>query len=148
MINKVTLIGHLGKDPEKRTLPSGASYVRFSIATNESYKDKDGEWKDQTEWHNIIMWRDMADRAEKQLKKGSLAFIEGKLTTQSWQDQDGKTQYRTEIVANMFRSLDKREGGGGNNMPPPQEEPYSGSTEKTSTKTENAPAEDNDDLPF
>ena len=90
MINKVTLIGRLGKDPEKKTLPSGVSFVRFTMATNESYKDKDGEWKDSTEWHNIIMWRELAERAEKQLKKGGLVFLEGKITYQKYEDKDGK----------------------------------------------------------
>jgi single-strand DNA-binding protein len=155
MVNKVTLIGNLGKDPEKRTLPSGASYVRFSLATNEAYKDKDGEWKNLTEWHNIIMWRELADRAEKQLKKGSLVYIEGKLTTQSWQDQDGKTAYRTEINANTFRSLEKRESTGGytDNMMPPPADPYENATETKSSgqggnTTGPLPKEDNDDLPF
>ncbi len=111
MINKVVLIGHLGRDPEKRSLPSGAVYVRFSIATNESYK-KDGEWQDKTEWHNIIMWREMAERAERQLKKGNLVYIEGKLTHSTWQDQDGNTRNMTEVVAQTYRKLDKNKTEG------------------------------------
>lgn len=148
MVNKVTLIGRLGKDPEKKTLPSGASYVRFSLASNESYKDKEGNWKDQTEWHNIIMWRDMADRAEKQLKKGSLVFLEGKLTTQQWQDQDGKPQSRTEVHVNMFRSLEKSENSGGGYIPaPPPMDPMDLGSKNINTPKEN-PVDESDDLPF
>ena len=105
MVNKVTLIGRLGKDPEVRTLDNGASIAKFSLATNESYKDKGGEWQTLTEWHNIIMWRDMAERAEKQLKKGYLVYIDGKLTNRSWQDESGNTKYITEVRANSFRLL-------------------------------------------
>lgn len=146
MINKVTLLGHLGKDPEKTTLPSGVSYCRFSLATNESYKDNNGEWKEKTEWHNIVMWRDLAERAEKQLKKGSLVYIEGKITTNSWQDQDGKMQYRTEIVASLFRNLEKSEKSSGPyNMPPPSEV-YAGTGSSESKKESDDSGED--DLPF
>jgi single-strand DNA-binding protein len=152
MINKVTLIGRLGKDPEKKTLPNGASYVRFTMATSESYKDKDGEWKDQTEWHNIIMWRDLADRAEKQLKKGSLVYLEGKLTTQSWQDQDGKTNYRTEVAVNTFRSLEKREGGNYENFSPAPVESFESNIDNSfnqkSSKPTSKSVEEEDDLPF
>ena len=152
MVNRVTLIGRLGKDPELKTLPSGASYVRFSIATNESYKDKDGEWKDLTEWHNIIMWRQMAERAEKALKKGGLVYIEGKLTHSSWQDQEGNTRNMTEIKAVSYRSLERKEqqSGGGYNPEPPVEQPVNANTKtangtKTDTALDDAP---NDDLPF
>jgi len=149
MINKVTLIGRLGKDPEKKTLPSGASFVRFTMATNESYKDKDGEWKDSTEWHNIIMWRDLADRAEKQLKKGGLVFIEGKITYQKYEDKDGKQMTFTEISANTFRSLEKSENSySSNTVPPPVENYFPGAESKnTEAKVENT-ANDSDDLPF
>ena len=148
MINKVTLIGRLGKDPEKKTLPNGASFVRFTLATNESYKDKDGEWKDQTEWHNIIMWRDMAERAEKQLKKGGLVFIEGKITYQRYEDKDGKQVTYTEIAASTYRTLEKTENAQYNaNSAPSPVESYMPNTENKSIKTENADNE-NDDLPF
>lgn len=105
MMNRVTLIGRLGKDPEKRVLESGAPYVRFSLATDESYKDAQGNWQDQTEWHNVIMWRDMADRAERQLKQGYLIYVEGKLTYRSWKDQEGHEHHITEIRANSYRLL-------------------------------------------
>ncbi len=147
MINKVTLLGHLGKDPEKTTLPSGVSYCRFSLATNESYKDNSGEWKEKTEWHNIVMWRDLAERAEKQLKKGSLVYLEGKITTNSWQDQDGKTQYRTEIVVNIFKNLEKSEKSGSSYTMPPPSEVYAG-TVSSSDSQKTADDAGEDDLPF
>lgn len=112
MVNKVVLIGNLGRDPEVRNLESGAKFAKFSLATNENYKDKSGNWQSLTEWHNIIMWGDMADRAERQLKKGSMVYLEGKLTSRSYQDQDGNTKYITEVRAQTYRSLDKRENTG------------------------------------
>lgn len=152
MVNKVTLIGRLGKDPEKRALPSGAVYVRFSLATNESYKDKEGNWQDSTEWHNIIMWREQAERAERQLKKGMLVYIEGKLTHRTWQDQDGKTNNMTEVAANTFRTLEKREGGGSYVPLPEPEEAGTGYSNDNKGSNETTPVDtgggDNDDLPF
>jgi single-strand DNA-binding protein len=150
MINKVVLVGHLGKDPEKRSLPSGAVYVRFSVATNESYKDKEGNWQDATEWHNIVMWREMAERAANQLKKGNLVYIEGKLTHRSWQDQDGNMKNMTEVVAQIYRKLDKNKsaGQGGYEMPEPVEV---GSTKTPTGQNDNAMGgqdEGEDDLPF
>jgi len=149
MINKIILVGRLGKDPEKRSIPSGAVYVRFSVATNESYKDRDGNWQDKTEWHNVIMWREMAERAERQLKKGHLVYIEGKLTHRSWQDENGNTKNMTEISVQLFRLLEKREStgdSGGYNMPPPTEP----SSNTTGGQEQNATAvdSDDDDLPF
>jgi len=111
MVNKVILIGNLGKDPEVRHLDNGASVAKFSLATNESYRDKAGEWQQNTEWHNIIMWRFLAERAEKNLKKGSTIYVEGKLTHRKYQDKEGNDRYVTEVVANSFRMLDRREGG-------------------------------------
>jgi single-strand DNA-binding protein len=109
MYNKVSLIGHLGKDPEVRRLESGAVVAKFSLATNENYKDKAGNWQTITEWHNIVCWRNLAERVERDLKTGSLAFVEGKLTTRKWQDKEGNDRYTTEIVAGLIRPLDKRE---------------------------------------
>lgn len=112
MVNRVILIGNLGRDPEVRRLETGAVVAKFTIATNESYKDKNGDWQDQTEWHNIIVWRQLAERAEAQLKKGMPVYVEGKLTHRSWKDQDGNDRYITEVVANSFRSLAKKESTG------------------------------------
>jgi single-strand DNA-binding protein len=111
MVNKVTLIGRLGKDPEVRTLDSGTNIAKFSLATDESYKDKNGEWQTQTEWHNIILWRGLAERAEQTLRKGVLVYLEGKLTSRSWQDDQGNTNYITEVRGNYFRVLQKETNG-------------------------------------
>jgi len=110
MINKVTLIGNLGGDPEIRTLENGTPVGRFSLATNENYKDKNGEWQTQTEWHNVVVWRDLAERA-KNLKKGTLVFVEGKISYRKYTDKEGVEKYQTDIVANTYRMLEKREGG-------------------------------------
>lgn len=121
MINKVILIGNLGKDPEVRHLESGSVVAKFSVATNENYRDKSGEWQTITEWHNIVAWRGLAERAEKSLKKGMQVYVEGKLSTRKWQDQNGNDRYTTDVVANLLRILEKREnsdgGGYGNNFP-------------------------------
>ena len=109
MINKVLLIGNLGRDPEVRKLDNGASVAKFSVATNENYRDKAGEWQTITEWHNVVAWRGLAERAEKQLKKGSMVYVEGKLTTRKWQDQNGNDRYSTDVVALQLRSLERRE---------------------------------------
>ena len=107
-VNKVILIGNLGKDPEVRTLPNGSKLAKFSLATNESYKTKDGNWQDRTDWHNITCWRNQAERAEKYLTKGSQIFVEGKLRTNSYQDQDGNTRYITEVEVDYFTILGSR----------------------------------------
>jgi single-strand DNA-binding protein len=109
MINKVTLVGNLGKDPEVKHLESGSSVARIKLATNESYRDKDGNWQNLTEWHTVIAWRELAKRAEKDLKKGSLVYVEGKLRTRSYKDSSGVERQITEVEANIVKSLDKRE---------------------------------------
>lgn len=111
-LNKVTLIGNLGKDPELKYTPSGEAVVRFSIATNESYKDPNGQLVERTEWHNIVAWRKLAELFGQYLKKGSKVYLEGKLQTRSWEDKEGNKRYTTEIVANEFVFLDTRGGGG------------------------------------
>ncbi len=109
MINKVTLVGNLGKDPEVRHLESGSSVARFSLATNESYRDKDGNWQTRTEWHVVVVWRALAERAERDLKRGSLVYIEGKLRTRSYQDSNGVEKSITEVEGQVLRALDRRE---------------------------------------
>lgn len=111
MINKVILVGNLGKDPEIRHLENGGMVASFSIATNEHYRDKSGQWQTQTEWHDIKAWRHLAERAAQQLHKGSLVYIEGKITHRKWQDKEGRDRYSTDIVAEVLRSLDRREAG-------------------------------------
>jgi single-strand DNA-binding protein len=113
-LNKVMLIGNLGKDPEVRAIPSGVKVANFSIATSSSYNGKDGNRVETTEWHNIVMWRGLAEVAEKYLKKGNSVFIEGRLQTRSWEDQCGQKKYMTEVVAdNMVMLGGRKDGGGG-----------------------------------
>ncbi len=105
MINKVTLIGNLGQDPELKRLENGAIVVKFSLATSDNYKDKNGEWVEQTEWHRIVMWRELGERAEKQLKKGDKIYLEGKLTYNKWVDKEGNKRETAQVKAMIFRSL-------------------------------------------
>lgn len=107
MINKVFLIGHLGAEPEVRRLDSGATVARFSLATSENYKDKEGNLQKKTEWHNVVVWRELADRAEKFLKKGMLLYVEGKVSYRKYTDKEGVERYVTDIVGNTFRMLEK-----------------------------------------
>jgi len=107
MVNKVYLVGNVGKDPEVRYIESGVAVANFSLATNETYKNKNGERITNTEWHNIVVWRGLAEVAEKYVKKGSLLFIEGKIRTRSYDDQNGNKRYITEIVADNLKMLDR-----------------------------------------
>ena len=141
MINRVTLLGNLGRDPELRKLDNGVSVATFSIATNENYKDKAGNWQTNTEWHNIVCWRNLADIVEARYKKGHLAYIEGKLTHRKYQDKDGIDRYMTEIVASTCRLLEKRDATQREGAPTP--------TTQGSTSTNVGPtAVDGSDLPF
>jgi len=106
-VNKVILVGHLGKDPEARSLEGGVSVVSFPLATSESF-NKDGRKVEQTEWHNIVMWRGLADVAAKFLQKGKLVYIEGKLRTRSFEDKEGIKKYTTEVVAENFTLLGRK----------------------------------------
>lgn len=116
-VNKVILVGNLGKDPEVKYTPNGVPVAKFSIATNEKFKDKSGEWQERTEWHNIVAWQRLAEIVGEYVKKGSKVYLEGKLQTSSWEDkQSGEKKYRTEIVAQELVLLSGRgdnEGGGG-----------------------------------
>src|SRR6266576_1165254 len=114
-VNKVTLLGNLGKDPEVKYTPSGTPVAKLTLATNERYKDKDGQWQDRTEWHNVVLWQRLAEIAGEYLKKGSKVYIEGRLQTRSWDDKtSGQKKYMTEVVAGTLVLLGGRgEGGGG-----------------------------------
>ena len=113
-INKVILIGHLGQDPEVRALPSGSSIANLRIATTESWKDKQsGEFKEQTEWHTVVLFGRTAEVAAEYLKKGSQVYIEGRLRTRKWQDKTGNDRYSTEVVGNDMQMLGGRGQGGG-----------------------------------
>ncbi len=155
MINKVILVGNLGKDPEVRHFEGNSSVASFSVATSESYTDKTtNERKTQTEWHNVVMWNGLAGVAEKYLKKGSQVYIEGKLTTRKWQDKDGNDRYTTEVVARTMKMLGSREGGSSYNMPSGSDSSTQVAKEPASRDTPvQAPAEriadaPDDDLPF
>lgn len=108
-VNKVILVGNLGKNPEVRHLEGGTTVANFSLATSESYKDKSGQRIEQTEWHNIVVWRGLADLADKYLKKGMTIYIEGKLRSRSWDDKEGQKRYTTEIIGDTFTILSKKE---------------------------------------
>lgn len=108
-VNKVTLIGNVGKDPETRYLESGVPVSTFSLATSESFKNKNGERVTSTEWHNIVLWRGLAELAEKYVHKGDPLFIEGKIRTRTWEDKEGRRRYTTEIIANNMIMLSPRD---------------------------------------
>ncbi len=113
-INKVILIGNLGNDPEVRYLPNGNAVANISVATSESWKDKQtGEQQDRTEWHRIVLYNRLGEIAGEYLKKGSKVYIEGSLRTRKWQDKNGQDRYTTEIIANEMQMLDSRGGQGG-----------------------------------
>ncbi len=141
-VNKVILVGNLGKDPEVRHLESGASVANFPIATTESYKDKNGNRQDQTEWHNIVLWRGLADIAEKYLRKGSQVYIEGKLRSRSWEDKEGNTRYITEVVGDNMTML------GGGNRGESSAAPAESSSPKPKSKPSLEDGDEADDLPF
>ena len=107
-LNKVTLIGNLGKDPEVQTLEGNVSVAKFSLATTDTYKDKNGQSHADTEWHTVVLWRGLADLADKYLCKGSLVYVEGKLKTRHYDDKDGIKRYVTEIIAEQLIMLDKK----------------------------------------
>ena len=144
-VNKVILIGRLGKDPEVRKINATTTVCNFPLATNESYKNQDGSYTEQTEWHNIVMWSGVAERAERILKKGSTIFVEGKLRTRSWEDKENHKRYTTEIVVENFQLLDKRESSGTSQAA--NNENKTGSETTTSSETVTEPNFD-DDLPF
>jgi single-strand DNA-binding protein len=108
-VNKVILIGNLGKDPEVRHLEGGTVVAKFPLATTESFKDKTGQRVEQTEWHNVVLWRGLAEVAEKYLKKGMTIYVEGKLRTRSWDNKEGHKNYITEVLGENFNILSKRE---------------------------------------
>ena len=138
MINKVILIGNVGADPEVRYLDGGVAVARFSLATTEVYNNKNGEQVRQTEWHNIVLWRGLAQIAEKYVKKGMLLYIEGRLRTRNWEDQNGVKRYTTEIYGDNMQMLTRKQ-----DMPErPAETPAPQAPATISTP------DDSDDLPF
>ncbi len=139
-INKVIIIGNLGQDPEVKYMPNGGAVTNVTVATSETWKDKNtGEQKENTEWHRIVFFRRLAEIAGEYLKKGSKVYIEGKLQTRKWQDQQGQDRYTTEIIANEMQMLDSRAGSG----------PVSNSQTGNTGQASSAPVDDfDDDIPF
>ena len=146
-VNKVILIGNLGQDPEVRYMPNGNAVTNISVATSESWKDKStGADQERTEWHRVVMFRRLAEIAGEYLRKGSKVYIEGKLRTRKWQDQQGNDRYTTEIVADEMQMLDSRGGGSADFAPSPSRAPAS----QSASKSQAAPADNGfeDDIPF
>ena len=144
-VNKVILVGHLGNDPEVRALEGGVNLARISVATTESYTDKNtGQKISNTEWHRVVMWRGLATVAEKYLKKGSLVYIEGKLRTRSWEDENKQTRYATEIVADNMTMLGGRTDKPADGAPSAPSAP----AKKVAPAAASASSEMEDDLPF
>ena len=112
-VNKVILVGNLGRDPEVRRMPSGDAMVNLSIATTDTWKDKGGERQEKTEWHRVVMFGRVAEVAGEYLKKGSQAYFEGRLQTRKWTDKEGQDKYTTEVVADRMQMLGSRSGSGG-----------------------------------
>jgi len=162
-VNKVILIGNLGQDPELRYTGSGTAVCNFSLATTESYKDRDGNMVENTEWHRVVAWARLAEICGEYLSKGRQVYIEGQLQTRSWEDKDGNTRYTTEIKAREMQMLGSRDGGGGGSSDDdydqsPRQQPQrqnSGGNGggRPQPSRQSAPADDysfepDDDLPF
>jgi len=142
MINKVILVGNLGQDPELKYTQSGIAVATLSVATNRAWRDKDDNWQDETEWHRVIVWAQAAERCSTSFSKGNKVYVEGRLQTRKWQDQNGNDRYTTEIVSNVLKNLTPKEtegGGGFSGEPPLPNENSMGSAGDSGT---------GDDVPF
>ncbi len=143
-LNKVMLIGNLGKDPEVRYTASGTAVASFSLATSERFKSKSGEWEERTEWHNVTLWGRLAEIAGEYLAKGKTVYIEGRLQTRKWQDRDGRDRYTTEVVADKMQMLSGRGDGQGRAGGRAPDEPAAGQ----GGGYEEPPFNPDDDIPF
>lgn len=149
-VNRVILIGRLGKDPEVRSTPSGTSVAKFTLATDERYTDRNGDKQERTEWHNVVAWGKLGEICGQYLKKGKLVYIDGSIRTDSWDDKEsGQKKYRTEIIANNMQMLDRRgdeegggSGGGGGYSP------SRGRNNNTSSSSSGPDLGDDEDVPF
>ena len=144
-VNRVMLIGNLGKDPDVQVLDGNIAVAKFPLATTETFKDRTGKLVSQTEWHTVVLWRGLAELAQKYLHKGTLVYIEGKIRTRSWEDKEGHKRYATEIVADTMTMLggkksEDHSNGHSENKSTPSHDEASSSTEQTNTS--------GDDLPF
>lgn len=133
-LNKVMLIGRLGKDPEVRFTGSGSAVASFSVATTERTKNKSGEWEDKTEWHNVVIWGRLAEIAGEYLRKGSLAYFEGRMSTRKWVEKNDVTKYTTEVIADKMQMLTPKAGGE--------------AADNDATRDEKPPINPDDDIPF
>ena len=155
-VNKVILIGNLGRDPETRYMPDGGAITNISVATTDVWKDKNGEKQEKTEWHRVAFFGKLAEIAGEYLKKGSQVYVEGRLQTRKWQDKDGQDKYTTEIVANVMQMLGSRQGmggagagGGGGERDAGEREGGSRAAAKPAGKPAGGKFEDfEDDIPF
>ena len=152
-VNKVILIGNLGRDPETRYMPDGGAITNISVATTDKWKDKNGEPQEKTEWHRVAFFGKLAEIAGEYLKKGSQVYVEGRLQTRKWQDKDGQDKYTTEIVADRMQMLGSRQGMGGGERDAAGERPYGGGAAKPSAPKPAAKSggkfdEFEDDIPF
>jgi single-strand DNA-binding protein len=145
-VNKVILIGNLGRDPEIRYVNETTPVANFTLATKESYKDKNGNRQEITEWHNIVVWRGLAEVAEKYLKKGKQIYVEGRIRTRSWDDKEGVKRYTTEVVADNFVMLGRKEGDNTEDRKDGGQHTNNGN-EQGSTELV-PPVQIDDDLPF
>lgn len=143
-LNKAMIIGRLGRDPEVRYTQSNTAVATLSVATSERYKDKQGEWQENTEWHRVVAWDRLAEICQEYLKKGSQVYIEGPIQTRQWEDKEGQTRYTTEIKALTMTMLDSKGSGGGDASPKPDN-----SQQVSSSVDLNENFDDiDDDLPF
>ncbi len=156
-LNKAMIIGNLGQDPELRYTPSGVAVANFSVATSEKWKDKDGNDQEKTEWHRVVIWRKLAEICGEYLKKGSKVYLEGKLQTRSWEDDNGVKRYATEIVVNQMQMLDRKASGATPPAPDDSQAPPSTTTGQSSSPEQEQPKdaaqtpvkeEEENDLPF
>jgi single-strand DNA-binding protein len=149
-VNKVILIGNLGRDPEIRYMPNGGAVANLALATSEVWKDKNtGEQQEKTEWHRVVLFRRLAEIAGEYLKKGSKVYIEGKLQTRKWQDNQGQDRYTTEIIGNELQMLDSRGAGGSNNFSSAPSSASQSAPSQSNSMPDMVPAGDfDDDIPF
>ncbi|MDD2292625.1 MAG: single-stranded DNA-binding protein [Bacteroidales bacterium] len=160
-LNKALLIGNVGKDPEVRHLEGGASVATFTLATTERYKDRNGEMKENTEWHNIVAWRQLAELASNYIKKGTQIYVEGRIRSRSWDDQNGNKRYTTEIIADSIQLLGRKSdneqtsGAGYGHAPAPVSAQSQPAHQAAPAAPAQAPVNDSfggedqpDDLPF
>ena len=146
-VNKVIIVGNVGRDPEVRFTKAGTAVATFSVATSERFKDRDGQPQERTEWHRVVAWAQLADICGKYLRKGKQVYIEGRLQTRDWEDKDGHKRYTTEVVANVMQMLGRREDDGGGSS----DDSYSRGSSGGSDPMAQAPAgggPSDDEIPF